>query len=397
MVEVMDVDVAIAGGGLAGALIAWRLRQTRPDLRIALVEQEDHLGGRHTWSFHGSDVSPEQLAWLRPLIVHQWSRQEVRFPGYQRFIDTPYCSINAERLHEVVAPALGSSVLLKAPIATVDQHGLQLKDQRRVTAKAVIDARGPRSSDALSIGFQKFIGQTIRFKAPHGLDGPIIMDATVPQIDGYRFVYVLPFSDDEALVEDTYYADGAELPHDDIRVRIEEYCNTQGWAIDKVLYEEDGVLPIALAGDINAHLASGIPGVAQVGLGAGLFHPLTGYSLPNAVALADQIATSFDLPGVDLAGLTIEAAEAHWRSSGYYRLLARFLFHAAAPAERYKVLSRFYRMPTPLIERFYAGRSTAADKMRILSGKPPVNLLRALECLPERDWRRKHWRTDESR
>ena len=42
------------------------------------------------------------------------------------------------------------------------------------------------------------------------------------------------------------------------------------------------------------------------------------------------------------------------------------------------------RLPEGLIERFYAGRSTLPDKARILMGKPPVPIRRALPCVPER-------------
>jgi len=72
-----------------------------------------------------------------------------------------------------------------------------------------------------------------------------------------------------------------------------------------------------------------------------------------------------------------------WRERSFYRLLNRMLFRAAEPGQRYKVLERFYRLPTPLIERFYAGEATLGDKLRILSGKPPVPIGRALSCLSE--------------
>ena len=56
---------------------------------------------------------------------------------------------------------------------------------------------------------------------------------------------------------------------------------------------------------------------------------------------------------------------------------------AAAPQNRYRVLERFYRMPEGLIERFYAGRSTLADKARLLAGKPPVPVTKAAQVLNE--------------
>jgi lycopene beta-cyclase len=59
------------------------------------------------------------------------------------------------------------------------------------------------------------------------------------------------------------------------------------------------------------------------------------------------------------------------------------LFRAARPDERARVLQRFYTLPEPLIERFYAGRTTLGDAARILVGKPPVSVTRALGCIFE--------------
>jgi lycopene beta-cyclase len=76
-------------------------------------------------------------------------------------------------------------------------------------------------------------------------------------------------------------------------------------------------------------------------------------------------------------------AERLWRERGFYRLLNKMLFRAAEPHQRYRVLEHFYRLDPKLISRFYAGRSGAWDKLRILSGKPPVPVARALQALRE--------------
>ena len=62
-------------------------------------------------------------------------------------------------------------------------------------------------------------------------------------------------------------------------------------------------------------------------------------------------------------------------------LWRRMLFIAAEPSERYRVLQRFYRLDDGLVRRFYAGQSTALDKVRTLVGKPPVPIGRALGVL----------------
>jgi len=62
-------------------------------------------------------------------------------------------------------------------------------------------------------------------------------------------------------------------------------------------------------------------------------------------------------------------------------MLAAMLFRAAEPPERYRVLEQFYRRDPSLVARFYAARSTALDRLRVLSGKPPVPVGRAMAAL----------------
>jgi lycopene beta-cyclase len=76
-----------------------------------------------------------------------------------------------------------------------------------------------------------------------------------------------------------------------------------------------------------------------------------------------------------------ERASTLWKDRSFYQLLNRMLFRAAAPDRRYRVLEHFYRLPEPLIGRFYAARLTALDKLRIVSGRPPVPIGRALAAL----------------
>ena len=377
-------DVVLVGGGLANGLIALRLKALRPDLKVVLLERDKRIGGEHTWCHFETDVSPAISGWLRPLIVHRWAGYDVRFPAHQRSLETPYLAITSQRLHEAVTAVLGADVWLGATVSEVSPHQVTLSDGRRITAAAVIDGRGPRRSRSLVLGWQKFLGQGVRLTAPHGLTRPIVMDATVSQLDGYRFLYVLPLDSTRLLIEDTRYSDGEAIDHADLRTAIAAYASQQGWTIAKVEREEHGILPIALAGDIDAYWREARAQVAEVGLRAALFQPTTGYSLPDAARLADQIAA---LPHITSAHVRI-CAEAHskaaWRKRRYFRLLNRMLFKACEPDQRYKVLERFYRLRAPLIQRFYAARLILWDKARVLIGKPPVPISRAVGYLTEK-------------
>ena len=377
-----DPDLILVGGGLAASLIAWRLALDRPDLRVVVVERDGRLGGNHTWSFFDGDISAEDRAWLEPATPHRWpDGYEVYFPGLSRALETPYNSLTSERLHEAVAPLL-SDRLIKGEVVAVAPDGVTLSDQTVLRAAGIIDASGPAPTSHLDLGWQLFVGRTVRLTQPHGLTRPTIMDATVSQGDAYRFVYLLPFDARTVLVEDTYYVDGSRLDRALVNRRIDDYIRSRGWTVEAVVGEEEGVLPIALDGDIDAFWADG-PDVARVGLAGALFHPTTGYSLPDAVAVARLVAGASDLSSAGLRSLIEEHSRKLWADRAYYRLLDRMLFRAAEPRERWRVLRRFYGLPEPLVRRFYAGASTTLDKVRILAGKPPVSIGRALKQLRE--------------
>jgi len=373
-------DIVFAGGGLANGLLAYRFHQVRPDLNILVVERETSLGGNHTWSFYESDVTPAQKQWLAPFIVHSWPDYEVRFSSYSRTLPTGYFSITSERFHTVLSEALGSRLVLGADILELNHHRVVLSDGRILEADLVVDGRGVSDSNHLVLGFQKFVGWEVELDAPHGQTRPIIMDATVEQLDGYRFVYTLPFDENRILIEDTYYSDGAVLSQDKLKSEIRAYADRRGWSIKSVLREEHGVLPITLAGDIHQFWSEGDPELARTGLRAALFHPITGYSLLEAVRLADRIP---DGPVDQINHLIRNYSKVRWSDYGFYRLLNRMLFQAAEPGKRHKVFDRFYRLPEGLIERFYAGQLTFADKIRLLVGKPPVPVFAAVKCLSE--------------
>jgi lycopene beta-cyclase len=231
----------------------------------------------------------------------------------------------------------------------------------------------------LELGWQKFVGIEFAAASPEP-DCATVMDACLPQLDGYRFVYVLPFGPDRVLVEDTYYSNDAELDREAVSGRVRVLAAERG-LLGSELRQEAGVLPILIGGDPDRFWPADDP-VARLGLAGGFFHATTGYSFGLALRLADELAR---LPGefgsAELARWTRARFLRHWRETWYFRLLNRMLFHAAKPGERWRVFAHFYRLPAERIARFYAGELTPIDRMRILSGRPPVGIGAALKAL----------------
>ncbi len=382
MTRPRQCDLAIVGGGLAGGLIALALAERRPEVRVLLIEQGEALGGNHVWSFFEQDIAPAERPLVQPLVAQQWEGYHALFPGLRRRLASRYNSITSDRFDAVIRAGLPAERVLTGRKAIgVGPRSVVLADGSRIEAEGVIDTRGAGDLSLLECGWQKFLGQELRLTAPHGLSRPVVMDATVDQIDGYRFVYLLPFGPDRLFVEDTYYSDTPAIDRDLLAGRIKNYAASRGWQIAAVEREEAGVLPVVLGGDFEAYWRSGGANVAKAGVRAGLFHPTTGYSLPDAVRTARLIATLKDWSAPALHDTLHGFARRTWASRGFYRLLDRMLFRAADPAERWRVLQRFYRLDEALVIRFYAAQSTGFDKARILMGRPPVPVGRAMKAI----------------
>lgn len=374
---VTDVDLALCGGGLQSALIVAALHGTGYRGSVALAEGE-RIGGNHTWCFHAGDLSPAMRRYVEPFVAHRWSSYEVRFPGYRRVLEAPYAMISSERLRtevlRMLAHRAGWVGSERTPVASLGKAAVRLADGRAIRARTVIDARGADGA-AGACGYQKFYGEEITLRRRHGLSRPIVMDATVEQCDGYRFMYVLPLAAARALVEDTSFSDGPRLDEERSRGRIAAWLRDRGWQTLRVDRTERGVLPMPLAEapaePIEPSPAAGGAAVMRGGYRGGWFHPGTGYSLPAAAELAELIAVT---PAADLPAAVAAAARGRRRRARFCHLLNRLLFRWYPPAARRAVFERFYRLPESTIARYYAMRLRPVDKIRILGGRPPAGL-----------------------
>ncbi|MFM8269504.1 MAG: lycopene beta-cyclase CrtY [Pseudomonadota bacterium] len=377
-----DYDILLVGGGLVNGLLAWQLKRIKPWLKFLVLERGSSLGGKHTWSFHENDLSPSALQWIMPLVSASWPFYQVAFPDYERQLESRYFSIRSKKFHDVLWRDLAEHVKFGTEVVAVSENQVVLKDGTMLTAQWVIDGRGAPQLEKRACGFQKFFGLEVELNHPHGLKAPVLMDATVEQKDGYRFVYCLPWSENRLLVEDTRYSDSPDLNPEELRKEVLEYCASKNWQVKEVFYEETGCLPLPLTkrfirGKLTADESRETR--LSVGMRAGLFHPTTGYSFPLAVRTVEVLLNA--------------SRESEWperletfrencyREQTFFILLNRVMFGAIRPEKRFKFLQHFYRLPQDLIHGFYAHRFGILEKARFFLRTPPVPVSAALGAL----------------
>lgn len=371
-----NYDILFVGGGLANSLLAWQIKRLKPWLRFLVLEKGKSLGGKHTWSFHEKDVPAEALDWLRPVISASWPFYQVIFPKYMRQLESRYFSIRSKKLHDVVMSEIGEQVRFETDVDILSSMQVRLNNGDILTAPLIVDGRGVDESDSAYCGFQKFVGLELELSYPHGLKGPILMDASVEQKDGYRFFYCLPWSETRLLVEDTRYSGNSNLEVSEFRKEIMSYCQEKNWVVKEVFDEESGCLPLPLSSRFFEALKTlGIP----IGMRAGLFHPTTGYSLPLTVKTIDQFLKAHkENQWPHLQKMLMKSESLNQR---IFIWLNRVMFGATHPEKRYTFLQHFYELPETLVDAFYAHQMTFKDWVRFFLRTPPVKVISAFKAL----------------
>lgn len=376
-----EYDYILVGGGLQSGLLALALAEHRPAARVCVLEAADRVGGNHTWSFHAADVPPGAEALIDPLVAASWPGYEVRFSDFTRVVPSRYATVTAGRFDAVVRKVIaerGWDLRLRTRADVVTARRVTLDTGEALDGRCVIDARGPR--DAGGCGFQKFLGLEVETTTPWPDRLPVVMDAAVPQDDGFHFVYTLPLSPTRVLVEDTYFSDTPGLDYPVARRRVEEYLGARvgGW---KVVREEFGVLPMPWQPGPPPPPGGPLVG----GYAGGWFHPATGYSFPVALRFAVAVAAVHPEEAQRAAAALADRLSPRWR---FARFLNRLLFRLVPPDARRQVFARLYRtLPPSVLARFYALEFTAADAARIVVGRPPrIDPFRALRLPRSRLW-----------
>ena len=362
------IDVCLVGGGLQSCVVALALRAAQPSVRILIVERGGELCGNHTWCFHDHDAAAAggSQAVLASITEHRWPAYDVHFTNHSRTLHTGYNLISSTKLRNVVMAAQDSTLHIRTGcnVTQVAKDHIMI-GEHRVEATVVMDNRGGGDEFAKQCGYQKFVGHEVECTAPHGVERPILMDATVDQRLGYRFFYVLPLSPTRLLIEDTYYSDDSVLDVAMVREEIAAYSQRAKFPAYHIEREETGILPLPWAAT-GPHVSA--TEALRGGYRGGWFHPVTGYSFPLAWRLAAKLAavpvaawrTTMQVEALRVAHQQPLALRLNW-----------MLFRWFAPQQRHHVLARFYRLPVDTIARFYALDTTLADRVRLFVGRPP--------------------------
>ncbi|MCA1752131.1 MAG: lycopene cyclase family protein [Cryomorphaceae bacterium] len=210
--------------------------------------------------------------------------------------------------------------------------------------------------------WQSFSGKRIKSEKPVFDPTAInMMKFDVPQEGHTRFIYVLPFSENEALVELTQFGkERLEGPSAD--EAIETYMQKQGSAYT-VLEDEVAAIPMTARFDM---LRSSLPAdqkIVYIGTPAGAVKPTTGYAFKRMEAYARDLAKALknEKP--------LPTMRRPWRFRLYDHLLLRILYEQ--PHRGKAIFERLFEtQPTTRILKFLDEKTSISEEIAIFSRLP---------------------------
>jgi lycopene beta-cyclase len=360
-------EIAVLGGGLAGLSLVLQLLDHGVDARITVVEPRRRYTDDRTWGFFDLEDHP-----FRPLIAQRWPAWRVRTGQGARLCSDPmrpYARLPAGAVYAHALARLRSAPGVRLWTGT---RVLRLDGRRVVTdagtldAGLVFDGRPPPLPDRPSGPrlLQQFVGRRVSTARP-AFDPQVmeLMDFRLPQDRGIAFLYTLPQSPTEALVEATVFA-GRPVPGPRLTGLLDDALATRFGRACAGGAEEHGAIPMVPGLGARA----GAPGTIPIGTRAGAPRGATGYAfLPiqrHARALAAAVAAGRPGP------VAMRGPGTDWLDRVFLSRLIRRPETAPALFDRL-----FAGVPPARLARFLMERGSPGDHLAVMAALPTAAFL----------------------
>lgn len=288
-------DYIIIGAGLSGYTMALRMCQDSffYTKTIALIDPNFSKKKDRTWCFW--EIEPDLF---ESAVSHQWNHILVKRNKLQEPIKiSPYSykKIESEDFYAFAKAQLSQY----SNITLIQENVIHLKDtistvtvttnQTTYTTQKVLDSRYDpkiliRQQQAVVLQ-QHFVGWFIKI-SKDVFDPKIAtyMDFSVPQNGNCRFMYVLPTSQTEALLEYTLFSKNL-LSLKEYENAIKDYLKKLGVVEYEITYKERGSIPMTTY-DFTKHNTQNI---IHIGTAGGWTKASTGYTFKHTLKKSEQL------------------------------------------------------------------------------------------------------------
>ncbi|HMO40560.1 MAG TPA: lycopene cyclase family protein [Saprospiraceae bacterium] len=372
-------DFIIAGGGCAGLSMAYYLAKSNlSGASVLVIDRDEKTQNDRTWCFWQNKTTA-----FDTIVSKTW--QSIRFAGTRgtRIFSTnhqPYQLIRSADFYAFTKAALQEHTnvtFLQADISQVgeDEHSAWVvANGERYQAQWVFNScfnwrQWQAEAGAHHFLVQHFRGWIIETAKPaFEPQTATLMDFRTAQHGHARFMYVLPFSTNHALVEYTIFSPETE-PVERYETVLSQYIqDTLGVEDYTIVETEQGAIPMT---DMRLPERAG-QRIVRIGTAGGAVKPTTGYAFLRIQAQTQRMVRQLERTGAPWS-----KSKARSRFRFYDRLLLNILQHEGEQA-RGIFEALFQRNELHTIFSFLNEETNLWEEVRIFARLPIGVFLRAL-------------------
>ncbi|MDR9419075.1 lycopene cyclase family protein [Gracilimonas sp.] len=373
-------DIIIAGGGLSGLSLAWYLAKGDYKGNVLVVDSTFAPTNDKTWCFWTAHEPP-----FKQIIYKKWNKTWVSVLDYSTFRymnEYSYYCIRSGDFRECVLRELRKYKnfdLLEENILDFSSNKnkavLLTKNGDSYLANHIFQSVfKPKGLDDSSIKYpliQHFLGWEVHTTEPtFDSETFTIMDFDEDFSPGVGFMYVLPFTQEKALLEFTVFSEET-LPKKIYKKKIKHYLYHQ-FGIDKDHYEikrkEYGEIPM----EDRPHIPLYEKNIYNLGSVGGQTKPSTGYTFTRIQDYTQKLARNL-IQGFD--PLPPQPSKLKYR---YYDLLLLHIL-SNSTEESLKVFhSLFKKNSLDEIFRFLGEETNLKQDLKIMSSVPYLPFFKAI-------------------
>jgi len=358
----MRYDYIIAGAGGAGLSLLSYLNE-QPSLstkKILILDKQVKRTNDRTWCFWQKETSP-----FESIVHRKWESLYFHTPEFSELLNISpyqYKMIRAIDFYDHCYQIIHDNQnieLVHDEIQTIDSNvvtglnGTYEGDYVFNSAQYKIDP-SPSTHHLL----QHFKGWFLKTsKSVFNTSEPILMDFRITQVDGCSFVYVMPLSENEALVEYTLFSEKVleqETYNKYIRSYLKEFWNDLDFDIQE---EEFGIIPMT-----NAKLPIRSGNQINIGTAGGYSKPSTGYTFSFIQKYCRHIASNLGEGKDPLSGFNKSKNKYHYYDSIFLRVLAEQKIPAWSVFN-----DLFKKLPAELVLRFLDEDTNFLEELRLMN------------------------------
>ncbi len=376
--QIKHFDYIFTGAGLASLMTVYKmvLSGKFSDKSILLLDKDSKKINDRTWCFW----EKEESIW-KSIISKKWDSALFANENFKRDLNlNPYSynKINGLDFYNFVFDELSKHQNVSflnekvTDINELETHVFVGTEENRYTCNYLFNSIYTKAFAERQTKYpvlqQHFVGWFVKtVDAVFNPDQATFMDFSVEQKGNTRFMYVLPVSKTEALVEYTLFSESL-LPKEEYEKEIQIYLQKLRINQFEIVEKEQGSIPMTS----YPFWKKNTKRVLNIGTAGGWTKASTGYTFRNSDKKSSELAIFFQQENFKMS--SFHKKNRFWF---YDLLLLDILYHHNELGS--SIFSSLFKKGNPkLIFKFLDEETTLAEDLKVILKCPKVPFIKAL-------------------